>query len=511
MLSIRVSMLRLQKQPLFQALSQTSALSLMMFLLLAAWQIDNNVPFSDPDTGWHIKAGQWILQNGRLPTVDIWSYTAGDTQWFNLSWLFDIALAGLHALGGLPLIFILTVTLYGTVGAILVQKSLNKGAGFIAIVLIFGISVGPIIVQVSLCRPNIISAFLLLLCIYILEKDRAAPSWRLLLLLPAITALWVNIHGGFLILFILLGCHGIENLIHRDKQRFIRLSSTGVAVCAATLVNPYGYHIFEGTFRTLGSVMMEYINEWQSVNFKKDYHYTLFLILLLLGFRPLDKSIPIGDKIFALIVLVLTLGSIRHGLTLTIAVAPLLAVGLTHNLQESLVGNLITKKDAEYKRDIERPAVAKVTSVLCLILVFALVFPTTRSYIAPKSDQLLPKDTSPQRMLNYVAEHHAGYRWLSEYGIGGPLIYYGAPEFKVFIDGRADTVYPPELLKDYMIFLKGFGNGRKANNVVKKYKIDGLVFLNKSIITEYLNQNIQWKRVYRDKSYSVFVKRLKTD
>lgn len=504
-------MLRLQKQSLFHIFSRISPLSLMMFLLLAAWQIDNSAPYSDPDTGWHIKAGEWIVQNGKLPAVDVWSYTAGDIKWFNLSWLFDVGLAGLHGLGGLPLLFILTVILYGTLGAILVQKSLNKGAGFIAIVLVFGISVGPMIIQVGFCRPNVISAFLLLLSMYILEKDRALQSWRLLLLLPVIMALWVNIHGGFLILFILLGCHGIESLIQRDRQRFWRLFMIGAAICLATLVNPYGYHIFEGALRTLGSVMMDFIMEWRSVSFKKDYHYVFFIILMLLGFRPLDKSVPIGDKIFALAVLVLTLGSVRHGITLAIAAGPLLAACLTRNLQESSVGNFVTKKDAEYKNDIDRPNVTKVTAALCLVLILTFVFPTTRSYIAPKSDQLTPDTATPQRMLNYLAEHYPRYRWLNDYGVGGPLIYYGAPEFKVFIDGRADTAYPAKLLKDYITFLEGYGNGKKANDIIKKYKVDGLIFPNKSKIVKYLKRNTRWERVYDDKSYTVFVRRLKTD
>src|SRR5258708_8305806 len=30
---------------------------------------------TDSDTGWHIRTGEWILQNGRVPTTDFFSFT----------------------------------------------------------------------------------------------------------------------------------------------------------------------------------------------------------------------------------------------------------------------------------------------------------------------------------------------------------------------------------------------------------------------------------------------------
>lgn len=499
------------RQSFFSKYFPTNALPTLMFLLLAAWQIGANTPFSDPDTGWHIKAGQWIAQNGKLPVSDIWSYTAGDTTWFNLSWLFDISIAALHNLGGLPLLYILTIIAYAVLGALLVRTSVNRGAGFIAIITVFGFAIAPIIVQGALCRPNIISGFLLLASIAILMRDRAQASWKNLALLPLIMAIWVNVHGSFLILPVLFACHVVEACIQRDKERVLRLLSIGVVTAFAILLNPYGYHILEGTLRTLHSVMLDYIVEWRPVNFSKDLHYLFFLLLLLIGFRPLDRTIPLGDKLFALILLVMTLISFRHGLMLAIASGPLLALSLTRTLQESSWGDFFSQKDQNYAMDMLRPATNKIMILLCFVLVLVFTFPTTRHFIAPKAGELSSVGATPQRMLHYIEENYVGYNWLNDYGLGGHLIFYGAPEFKVFIDGRERTAYPSELLKDYIMFMEGYGNGRKANDIIKKYKIDGLIFPNKSKIVKYLNRNLRWQRVYRDKSYTVFVRRLKAD
>ena len=43
----------------------------------------------------HIKSGQYLAQHGFLPSAtDVLSYTANDRRWVNLSWLFDLVMAG---------------------------------------------------------------------------------------------------------------------------------------------------------------------------------------------------------------------------------------------------------------------------------------------------------------------------------------------------------------------------------------------------------------------------------
>ena len=49
----------------------------------------------------HIKSGQYLASHGVLPSAnDVFSSTAGDRRWVNLSWLFDLFAAGVHAVAG---------------------------------------------------------------------------------------------------------------------------------------------------------------------------------------------------------------------------------------------------------------------------------------------------------------------------------------------------------------------------------------------------------------------------
>src|SRR5580698_556063 len=42
------------------------------------------------DLGWHLAAGDLIRDRGHVPFQDPWSFTLGDRQWYNLSWLWDV-------------------------------------------------------------------------------------------------------------------------------------------------------------------------------------------------------------------------------------------------------------------------------------------------------------------------------------------------------------------------------------------------------------------------------------
>src|SRR5262245_17629678 len=55
----------------------------------------------DADTGWHLRTGQWILANHRVPHQDLFSYTMPGTPWFAWEWLWDIAFAVIYNYSGL--------------------------------------------------------------------------------------------------------------------------------------------------------------------------------------------------------------------------------------------------------------------------------------------------------------------------------------------------------------------------------------------------------------------------
>ncbi len=74
-------------------------------LLLAATVLAATLPYAlklgaDRDLWWHVRTGQLILEDGRLPQTDPFSFTAAEAPWTNHEWLSDVVLGGIYTVGG---------------------------------------------------------------------------------------------------------------------------------------------------------------------------------------------------------------------------------------------------------------------------------------------------------------------------------------------------------------------------------------------------------------------------
>src|SRR5690242_7061733 len=47
----------------------------------------------DGDTGWHIRAGEYILDTHSIPKTDLFSFTKAGQAWFAWEWLADVVYA----------------------------------------------------------------------------------------------------------------------------------------------------------------------------------------------------------------------------------------------------------------------------------------------------------------------------------------------------------------------------------------------------------------------------------
>ena len=54
----------------------------------------------DGDVWWHLRAGQWILENRKVPILDPFTFTSADRPWIDLQWLFEVILVLAYAAGG---------------------------------------------------------------------------------------------------------------------------------------------------------------------------------------------------------------------------------------------------------------------------------------------------------------------------------------------------------------------------------------------------------------------------
>src|SRR4029077_5261374 len=77
-----------------------------------------------------------------------------------------------------------------------------------------------------LARPHVFTFLLLAASLWLLSRDRRRPDRAVWLLVP-VTAIWVNMHGGFLALIVCLGVmsagYALEYFLGTEESRFFAL------------------------------------------------------------------------------------------------------------------------------------------------------------------------------------------------------------------------------------------------------------------------------------------------
>ena len=63
-------------------------------------------PLYDTDFWWHLRTGEWILRQGWVPQLDLYTFTDADRPWIDLHWGFQVLIALLHRMGGVSLVIV---------------------------------------------------------------------------------------------------------------------------------------------------------------------------------------------------------------------------------------------------------------------------------------------------------------------------------------------------------------------------------------------------------------------
>jgi hypothetical protein len=216
------------------------------------------------DLGWHLAAGDLITDQGRVPFHDPWSFTSAGRQWFNLSWLWDVIASLLFQHASFTGLIVFVIACGAVIAGYLTSLCLSSGASAIA-VCISVLSACLLYPAFSAAYPNIylaaspnISTMLFSVIFY----GECLKRTRWIFLLPVVMALWANLHGGFLLGLLIVGIFCGVALLKRDWVNFRIYGFVGVGCFIATLVNPLGWHIYQGLATVLGHFSQAYITEW---------------------------------------------------------------------------------------------------------------------------------------------------------------------------------------------------------------------------------------------------------
>ena len=189
-------------------------------------------------------------------------------------------------------------------------------------------------------RPHIFTMLFLAISLWMLDHDRAAPS-RWIWILPLLTVVWVNLHGGFLLFVVLLALLALGSVVE-GKRDFARRYALLFALCsAASIVDPYGIRLPLHVIEVVRSRwMMSFVDEFKAPDFRSESHLALMVLLFLslAVLIPLLRKNRITDVLWILFLAYCSLTAVRYVALFAIVCLPIIAAEWSAFLSEFRLG-----------------------------------------------------------------------------------------------------------------------------------------------------------------------------
>ena len=460
----------------------------------------------DGDTLWHIKAGEVMLERGTVLTTDIFSHTAYGHPWMAHEWLAEVIMAAIHSWAGVPgvvIFYFLLTALSFWLLFLLANPYDDPWLAFFCISIAFGLALSHL-----LARPHIFSWFFGTLTLYLLTR-----RGRWLYILPPLTALWANIHGGFVLGLVLQGLYlagsGLERgcslfrqgglkSFFREQQRPLLVLLLSVL---ATGLNPFGFDLLLFPFRVSAGTFSTFVSEWGSPNLQYFWPFRLdiLFILFLLFFR--GPQVSWTNRLFVLFFLNAAMVHARYVSIAGIFLTPFALATLAPVFDK--VRTRIFGRQGESQLLLSKSSGPITTVLLAFVLIFLAGAGIPGWGEISKEMFPLPKDYSVEA-VRYLKQHPPAGNMFNQDDLGDYFLYALGPDFPVFIDGRLD-MYGEDLLKDYM---KISEVTEDTDRLLSKYNIDWVVFPLTKPLVLYLKATKKWGEVYHDDQISILVRKV---
>ena len=196
---------------------------------------------SETRTLLHLKNGQYLLSHGVLPGAkDVFSFTANDRKWVNLSWLFDIAAAGVFSVaGGIGLSIVQGLVAGLAFGLIVhaVRPNIRTWWGSLCAVLALLVCYSQFTVQ-----PELVTLLGLSFVLWtLIQSDEPGQSGRLWLLVPAFL-IWAQFDQRAWLGWFLLLLWAAGDFLSRKRSTLSEKGPLGTVAflsLAAVAVHPF--------------------------------------------------------------------------------------------------------------------------------------------------------------------------------------------------------------------------------------------------------------------------------
>jgi len=503
--------------------SIASLLSLVVFL--------TGIEIRAFDIWLHLKSGEFIIQNGFIPSVDVFSCTVFGQPWNNHEWLFQsishfvfssFGFDGLSSMQSIVVVFTFMFLLF-------LGDIRKRQVTTVFLLLLVALSY-----QFRFTiRPDIFSLFFLVVYIYLLQLH-LSKKWIIFLFI-FIQILWVNMHGFFIFgpaIVLVYLC--AESFKRRAKlpwnwnsvdclkdQEFNSLKIIFLATFLASVVNPQFVkglvYPFEVLLQMTGEskVFFNSIQELASPLLKqtlfsfKYIHYKLLILISFVSFIANYRRINLVHLFLWVIFLFLSVKALRNMVFFSF---------VAYWVSFYNFKNIYLEKVSCIFKNREKLKYVGLSLLKIALIVWMFQFVSQEAelrYYDFKNYEMksffggVSKRNFPSDAISFLKKNHIKGNFFNDFNSGAYLIGNCFPDIKVFIDGRTE-LYGPQFFKEYK---KIWNKGDKVlfDVVAEKYNLTG-VFLSSAFqdipkkIFEKIYDDDSWVLVYLDHDAVIFLK-----
>ena len=404
---------------------------------------------ADPDLWGHVRFGNDIIALRAVRVPDVYSFTT-DRPWVNHEWLSEVAMAASYDWLGPAGLNLLRIGILGCVLAL--AWNLMPGVAERQKLLVVSAGAMGLLWRGYPVRPQLFSLLFFAILLRLMAWADERRSVRPLAGAPVLMAVWVNLHGGWIVgLGTLCLWAAVTATTATGRQRARLLAVVAVST-AATLVNPYGLGMWNFLLDTV-RLERPMISDWQPLYhlpwvFWAPWVTTLGVLILALAISRNLKDLAIAGALGLMAFRVSRLDAF-------------FAISVMF-----LMGRTLARKSAHpvAERPAYRsPALAWGLAGLCIIAAFVIVPRVVTVPVAPGS-------VPDANVARYVRSHQLKGTVLIWFDWGEYAIWQFGPELRVSMDGRRETVYGPEIIDAHTRLYAGeMGATRYADELRPDY------------------------------------------
>lgn len=426
------------------------------------------------DYFWHVKAGEYIVNNLKIPYHDVFSWygITNNLYWISHEWLSEVVIYLFKYIFKEFAPYIYCIVTQGLITFFLYKFNKEKFYNNKLFTIIWSVIGFLTFSRVMLPRPHMISYILLIFTFYLLFDCIKNENSKRIYFLPLISILWASFHGGssnmpyiLSTIFIISGLFNFKisrlESTKYSKKTLIKLLIVTILCILFVNINPHGIKMLTYPYENMkDTYMLETIIEWfpPTLNSLSDFTVWILIIATALILLLSKKKIKLIDLFIMGSFLLLGLKSVKF--------APFLYIAATF-----ILPSYITKFDTP----LNKQAMTIFLSTIILLT----------SIIIPLSYSRNQEEIIPQEIIDYIKEKNPE-RLYNHYNYGGYLIY---NDIKVFIDGRAD-MYSKYNFKDAVDFAK---YGYKS--ILDTYDFDMLIFMDGCMANKTLSEDDRYTLV----------------